>query len=182
MGRRLPRDDPRPSGARRHAAGRDRGSASRLAAGVGGTDGGDFRRFRAHDTAGHDPLAASALFCLFPGQRGAGLRHCRIPRLGDGRAMHALADIAGCHRTRDADDRLDASGAGPSGPLRRRNPGFGVLGNACRSAYHAGEGARLGRQSRGTVRQAGAQGLLLGSGSHLDRPGNLDFRHRGGEF
>ena len=112
----------------------------------GRADGQDLRRLREEDRAGHDALAASALLRLFPGQCGAGLGGGRVSGLGDGRAMHALADLAGGDRTRNAHRRLDAPGARPARRVFRRHPGFGLVGDAGCRADHARAGARLARQ------------------------------------
>ena len=72
----------------------------------------------------------------------------------DGGAMHALADLAGRDRARDAHDRLAAPGARPARRLFRRHPGFGLVGDAGRRADHARARARLAGQPAGPVRAA----------------------------
>ena len=66
----------------------------------------------------------------------------------DGRAVHALADLAGGDRTRNRDDRLAAPGARPAGRVFGRHPGFGVVRDAGGRADHARAGARLAGQPR----------------------------------
>ena len=91
-----------------------------------------FADFERTIVPGHDALAASALLRLFPGQRRACVGRRRISRLGDRRAVHALADLAGRDRARDEDDRLAAPGARPARRIFRRHPGFGIVRDACR--------------------------------------------------
>ena len=146
LGRRLSRDAARQAGPGADRARRHRRADCAVAARSRRADGDDLRRFRSDDRARHDALAASALLRLFPGQRRAGLGGRRVSGLGDGRAMHAVADLAGRDRARDENDRLAAPGARPAGRLLRRDPGFGLVGDAGRRADHAREGARLGRQ------------------------------------
>ena len=71
-----------------------------------------------------------------------------------GRAMHAVADLAGRDRTRDEDDRLAAPGARPARRLFRRHPGFGLVGDARRRADHARAGAGLAGQPDRACRPA----------------------------
>ena len=100
---------------------------------------------------------------------------------GDGGAMHALADLAGGDRARDQDDRLAAPGARPARRLLRRDPGFGLVGDARRRAHHARARARLGGQQAGLAGQPATAHLLLRPGPYLDRPRHLGRRHRRGQ-
>ena len=153
LGRRLSRAAARPAGARRTAARRHRRAIAPSPPEAGRADGGDLRRLRKDDPARHDALAASALLRLFPGQCRAGLGGGRVSGFGHGRAVHAVADIAGRHRARDRHDRLAAPGARTAGRLFRRDPGFGIVGDAGRRADHAREGAWTGRATAGLAGQ-----------------------------
>src|SRR5690242_3989401 len=88
--------------------------------------------------------------------------------------MHAVADVARGDRTRDTDGRLDAAGAWPARAFRRRDPGFGLIGDAGSRPHDAGAGALLGRQPGWAVRQSATQGLLLRPGPYLDRSRDMD--------
>ncbi len=181
LGRGLSARPARASGQGKLPTRRDRGAHPALGARDGRADGGHIRRLPGKDHAWHDALAASALLRLFPGKCSTGFGRRGVSGLGDGRPMHAVANVASRHRTRNRDDRLAPPGGRPAGGVFRRDPGFGVLGDAGCPAHDARTGARLAGQPLGTVGTDAAARLCFRSGPQLGRPRRLDCRYRRGQ-
>ena len=182
LGRRLSLDAARQAGARQHRARRHRRADRAVAARDGRADG---RRSspisKRPSLPGMTHWQHPRFFAYFPGNAAPGLRRRRISGLGDGGAMHALADLAGGDRARDENDRLAAPGARPAGRLLRRDPGFGLVGDAGRRADHARASARLGRQHRRASPGRRRCASTARPGAYVDRPGDLGVRHRRGQ-
>ena len=97
----------------------------------------DLCRFRTHHSRRHDPLAASALLCLFPVQRRARRHRRRTAGRRHGGPVHAVADLAGGDRARSQDGRLAAPGRRSAGCLQGRAAGHRLLCHPVRHPHHA---------------------------------------------
>ena len=121
-------------------------------------------------------------FAYFPGQRRAGLGGGRVSGFGHGRAVHAVADIAGRDRARDRSRstgcaRRSACPAGFSGVIQDSASSAtlaAVLTMREKALGWQGNRAGLSAQPRLRVYASGA-------GSHLDRPRHLGGGHRRGQ-
>ena len=138
----------------------------------GRADGGDLRRFRRDHRAGHDALAASALLRLL--SRPTPRRPRSSPNIWSTRwrAQCMLWQTSpAATELETQDDRLAAPGARAAGRLLRRDPGFGLVGDARRRADDARAGARLGRQQAGPRRRSRAVRIYCSAEVHtsIDR-------------
>ena len=156
----------------------DRSAATCRATGRAGGDGDDLRRFRAHRARRHDALATPAFFCLLQRQRGARFDDRREPDRGHGGPVHALANLARGHGDRDANGRLDASGARPAGRVPRGDPGVGNVGKRLCRTDDARARPRLARHRFWHRGGTAAACLRLAGDPLVDRQGGPHRRHR----
>ena len=145
---------------------------------------GDGRPGSSHRPRPH-PVAAPELLRLLPVEQLVPVDPRRAPHRGHRRAGHELDHLAGVHRTRNADARLDDRAARPAPriPLDERarwrgHPGLGQRGGAGGHPRRALEGDRRGDQRRRRHVEAGRLRHLAGAFEHREGPAHRRHRHR----